>query len=123
MNICIDFDGTIVDHRFPDIGAPVPGAIDWMRKWADNGARLILWTMRSGDTLTEAVAYLNSHGILLHGINENPGQESWSASPKAYAPVYLDDAAFGCPMIHPESFERPCVDWSIAGPAIAKMLP
>jgi len=25
MYICIDFDGTIVDHRFPEIGPPAPG--------------------------------------------------------------------------------------------------
>ncbi len=33
MYICVDFDGTIVDHRFPEIGPPVPGALDWMKKW------------------------------------------------------------------------------------------
>ena len=47
MFIAIDFDGTIVDHRFPEIGKPVPGAFEWMKKFKEAGAKLILWTMRS----------------------------------------------------------------------------
>ncbi len=47
MKVAIDFDGTIVEHKFPEVGKPVPGAIEWMKKWQDAGAQLILWTMRS----------------------------------------------------------------------------
>jgi len=47
MYICIDFDGTIVDHRFPEIGPPVPGAVEWMLRFQEAGAKLILFTMRS----------------------------------------------------------------------------
>ena len=127
MYICIDFDGTIVDHRFPEIGLPVPGALDWMSKFQAAGARLILFTMRSdggrnGDVLTAAVNYLKENGIQLYGINKNPTQVHWTSSPKAYGQLYIDDAAFGCPLKEMDGFERPCVDWDIVGPGVMKML-
>jgi hypothetical protein len=127
MYICIDFDGTIVDHRFPEVGVPVPGALEWMGKFQNAGARLILFTMRSdggrhGDVLTNAVNYLKENGIQLYGINKNPTQVHWTSSPKAYGQLYIDDAAFGCPLTQPEGFQRPCVDWEVVGPEVMKML-
>ena len=127
MYVCVDFDGTIVDHCYPDMGVPVPGAIDWMRRWHDNGARLILFTMRSdanqaGPVLSDAVDYLRECGVELFGVNHNPDQSGWSGSPKAYGHIYIDDSAFGCPTIQPAGFLRPCVDWSKVGPAVNKVL-
>ena len=122
MYICIDFDGTIVDHVFPAIGQPVPGALNWLKKFTEAGGRNILFTMRSdgqevGSVLTNAVKFLEDRGIELFGINKNPHQH-WSSSPKAYGHVYIDDAAYGCPLIQPRGFNRPCVDWGIVGPDI-----
>jgi len=127
MYICIDFDGTIVDHRFPDIGPPAPGALEWMAKFQEAGAKLILFTMRSDggkheDALTRAVNYLHENGIKLYGVNKNPTQVHWTKSPKAYGQIYIDDAAFGCPLFQPESFQRPCVDWSVVGPGVMEEL-
>lgn len=127
MFICVDFDGTVVDHCYPEIGAEAPGAIDWLRRLQDQGARLILFTMRSdtsfgGPMLSDAVNFLESRGIKLFGINTNPNQLSWTESPKAYGDVYVDDAAFGCPLIRPEGFRRPCVDWETVGPALLERL-
>ncbi len=127
MYICIDFDGTIVDHRFPEIGSPVPGALEWMKKFQAAGANLILFTMRSdggrlGDVLSIAVNYLEKNGIALYGINTNPTQIHWTSSPKAYGQVYIDDAAFGCPLIQPDSFQRPCVNWEVVGPGVMEIL-
>ena len=92
MYICIDFDGTIVDHRFPEIGPPAPGALEWMAKFQAAGARLILFTMRSDGgknphVLTQAVNYLQENGITLYGVNKNPTQVHWTKSPKAYAQI------------------------------------
>ncbi len=122
MYICVDFDGTIVDHAFPKIGVPVPGAIEWMKRWVEVGAKLILFTMRSGDVLSDAVTYLEKNGVALHGINHNPDQSSWSASPKAYGHIYVDDAAFGCPLLALDGFNRACVDWDIVGPQVEAAL-
>ncbi|MDP3480987.1 MAG: hypothetical protein Q8R88_14545 [Desulfoprunum sp.] len=116
MYICVDFDGTVVDHRYPEIGEPVPGAIKWLLRLQGCGARIILFTMRSdgqktGNLLTGAVQYLEKNGVKLYGINTNPDQKDWTSSPKAYGNVYIDDLAFGCPLIQPKGFDRPCVDW------------
>lgn len=114
--ICIDFDGTIVEHDYPRIGNKVPYAIEYMLSWIEAGHLLILFTMRSGPELDAAVKYLKGCGVTLHGINENPTQKKWTSSPKAYGQVYIDDAAFGCPLIHPADGRRPYVDWSKVGP-------
>ncbi len=114
MIIAIDFDGTIVTHEYPEIGTPVPGALDVMKQWQEHGHQLILWTMRSGDKLTEAIHYLNMNGIVLYGANINPTQSKWTDSPKAYAQVYIDDTTAGCPLIYP-AFGRAYVDWKKIG--------
>ena len=46
--IGIDFDGTIVEHKYPEIGNPVPGALETMKDLIQQGHKIILWTMRSG---------------------------------------------------------------------------
>lgn len=111
MIIGVDFDGTCVEHVFPEMGGDVPGAVHTLRALVDAGHHLILWTMRSDDTLAEAVAWFEERGIPLLGANRNPGQSSWTNSPKAYCNLYIDDAAFGCPLVHPDGVERAMVDW------------
>lgn len=111
MIIAVDFDGTIVKHDFPRIGEEVPRAIASLKLLVAEGNSLILWTMRSGEFLEEAVSYLRDAGVELWGVNGNPGQHSWSESPKAYANHYIDDAAIGCPLIVEEGTRRPYVDW------------
>jgi len=127
LTICIDFDGTIVKHEFPKVGEPNLKAIEWIKKFVEAKANIILFTMRSdggkfGPTLTEAVDYIENEGISLYGVNVNPGQGIWTSSPKAYGQLYIDDAAFGCPLIHPEDGSRPYVDWDVVGPEVMKML-
>jgi hypothetical protein len=124
MIIAIDFDGTIVEHEFPRIGKAVPFALDFMRAFQDMGAKLLLWTMRSGEHLTAAIEFCRENGIEFYGINSNPQQSSWTSSPKAYAHLYIDDAAFGCPLLrtHPPSVHRPMVDWMTVGPAVLQAL-
>lgn len=126
MYIAIDFDGTMVEHIYPGIGKEVPGAFMWVKKFKEAGAKLILWTMRSdgqadGDVLTEAIEYCKSKGVEFDFHNENP--QDWTTSNKAYAHVYIDDAAFGCPLrVNPRMGGRPFVDWDIVGPAVLKMI-
>jgi len=107
----IDFDGTCVDHRYPDVGPDVPGAVAVLTALAAGGHQLMLNTMRSGRYLDEAVAWFEAHELPLHGANENPDQRSWTESPKVYAHHYIDDAAVGCPLSTVPGFQRECVDW------------
>lgn len=123
MYIAIDFDGTLVEHRYPDIGAEVPYAFDYLKQFKENGATLILLTMRSGKELDEAVAFCKQKGIEFAHVNCNPSQDKWTTSRKVYANLYIDDAAFGCPLKEsPRYKSRPMVDWSIVGPAVIEKL-
>ena len=110
--IAVDFDGTIVTHMYPAIGKEVPNCFKVLTKLQEQGTLLILWTTRSGKELQEAVDYCASKGITFWGINRNPLQAEWTDSPKAYAPIYIDDAALGCPIIADKSgSNRPMVNW------------
>lgn len=127
--IGLDFDGTCVTHEFPKIGKELPYCVDTLKKINDAGGKIILWTMRSnhtvarisddpdihtvaGDYLDDAINWFNERGIKLWGINENPEQKTWTASPKAYCNIYVDDAAAGCPLILDDMCVRPYVDWT-----------
>lgn len=122
----IDFDGTIVGHEFPDIGPDIPEAIDYLRQFTAAGARLILWTMRDGEHLASAVRYLEEKGVELWGINSNPDQGHWSGSPKAYAHLYIDDAALGVPLCYEQldggKNSRPFVNWKEVGPMVLERI-
>lgn len=126
MIICVDFDGTIVDHSFPEIGEPVPGAIHWLKRLNKHGALLILYTMRSDSVmfktaLTDAIRYLEDSGVSLYAVNANPAQKRWTDSPKVHCNVYVDDLAVGTPLIFPSGFNRPCVDWAEVGPELERL--
>ena len=126
MFVAIDFDGTIVEHAYPELGRPVPGAIEWLKKFQATEAKLILWTMRSdgsedGDTLTAAIEFCRGHGVEFDFINENP--QTWTSSTKVFAQVYIDDTAFGCPLVkNPIMARKPYVDWEQVGPEVMKMI-
>jgi hypothetical protein len=108
--IAIDFDGTVVTHAYPDVGMDI-GAVPVLRELVDNGCRLILYTMRSGRLLDDAVAWFAKQRIPLYSVNTNPDQAEWTASPKVYANLYIDDSALGCPIRFEDGVKRPFVDW------------
>jgi protein-tyrosine phosphatase len=94
MIVAIDFDGTIVEDRFPEIGDLRPNA-----KWAinslrDEGYYTILWTSRSGIDLLRAVEFLTKEGIRFDAINEsNPDNlaQYGKDTRKIFANIYIDD--------------------------------
>lgn len=109
--IGVDFDGTVVDHRYPEVGDELPLAVEVLRDATSRGARIVLWTMRSGRTLEDAVRWFAERDIPLWGVNENPEQRDWTSSPKAHCHVYIDDAALGAPVLRSIDGRRPAVDW------------
>lgn len=110
MDIAIDFDGTCVTHEYPEIGESI-GAEQVLRKLVEAGHNLILFTMRSGQGLEDAIKWFMVNEVRLHGVQYNPNQASWTASNKCYAQLYIDDAALGCPLITTKGVKRPFVDW------------
>ena len=100
MIIAVDFDGTIVEHRYPAIGPEKPGAIRVLRQLAAEGHRLILWTVREGEPLDDAVAFCRSKGLHFDSINSNTPQnavmDGYKPLPgKVKADVYIDDRNLG----------------------------
>ena len=125
MIIAVDFDGTLVEHRFPEIGPRVPGAFEWLQVFKSGGATLILWTVRSdgepaGDVLSAAVEYSGQCGVVFDYVNVLP--HPWSTSQKICADVFIDDRGVGCPMVHPPDGRLGYVDWERVGPVIYDMM-
>ena len=114
MIIAVDFDGTVVEHKYPEVGNDVPYAEEVLNKLIKNNHQLILFTMRSGKELQDAVDWYKEKNIPLYGINTNPTQKNWTQSPKAYAQLYIDDAGLGCPLLPGKTLaDRAYVDWKM----------
>jgi len=132
--ICVDFDDTILTNHFPKLGQPIDGALSWLKKFQKEGAKLILYTMRSDHIiykdrdgsdifpLSEAVNYLQENGIQLYGVNENPSQHTWTNSPKPYSHIYIDDRGACCPLIYDSNDMCSYVNWSIVGPRVLELI-
>lgn len=99
MIIAVDFDGTIVKHRYPNIGAPIPYAIETLKKLQDECHTLILWSVREGDKLQEAVDYCRANGVEFYAVNCNHPDERVNESPnysrKLQADLFIDDRNLG----------------------------
>ena len=76
--IAVDFDGTIVEDAYPNIGKPQLFAFDTMKRLQNDGHRLILWTYRSGNKLNEAVAFCSKNGIEFYAINNSFPNEDYN---------------------------------------------
>ena len=100
MIYAVDFDGTLCANKWPDIGEPNLPLIEFLKAEQDAGHKVILYTMREGELLDEAVDWLVGFDLWPDEINDNLKeiQEQWGNNPrKIYADVYIDDhnARFG----------------------------
>lgn len=89
--IAVDFDGTICENKFPKCGKIKKGVTEAIRKLQEKGAIIILWTVRSGEYLTDAIDYCHENGIYPDLINENIPELGFETSNKIYADYYIDD--------------------------------
>ncbi|MFO7844792.1 MAG: hypothetical protein R6V16_13360 [Bacteroidales bacterium] len=115
MKIAVDFDGTIVDHEYPEIGKPKLFAFETLKALQDKGVSLILWTFRAGKELEEAVEFCKKNGIEFYAVNKNYPEEIFddSISRKINADIYIDDRNLGgfpgwsavWQMLNPELFD------------------
>lgn len=112
MIIALDFDGTVVTHEYPNVGKDI-GAEQVLKELFKQGHHFILYTMRSGKELADAIDWFNNRGIPLYGIQKNPTQHEWTDSSKCYAQLYIDDAALGAPLITDyNKAKRPFINWN-----------
>jgi hydroxymethylpyrimidine pyrophosphatase-like HAD family hydrolase len=95
--IAVDFDGTIVEHKYPAIGKEMLFAFATMRELQKKGHRLILWTIRTGALLQEAVDYCKQNGVEFYAVNANYPEEilDQNTSRKLNADVFIDDRTVG----------------------------
>ena len=99
MIIAIDFDGTICQNKYPEIGDPMPLAIESVRELHQAGHYLILWTCRQGEQLNEALQWCEENGLSFHAVNDhNPDNLKLFGGVggnKVYADIYIDDKNIG----------------------------
>lgn len=95
--LAIDFDGTIVESKYPKIGKPMLFAFETLKKLQNEGYPLILWTYRSGKKLEEAVEFCNDNGIEFYAVNKSYPEEEFdeNISRKIAADVFIDDRNVG----------------------------
>ncbi len=95
MIIAIDFDGTIVEDCFPEVGKMIPGAKEVINELYAEGNKIIIWTSRSGIALARAIEWLVKSGIRYHHINEscpdNLKEYGGKDTRKVFADIYIDD--------------------------------
>lgn len=97
IKIAIDFDGTIVEHEYPAIGKERLFAFRTMKELEKKGARLILWTFRTGKELDDAVEFCRKNGIEFYAVNKNYPEEiaDETVGRKIDADIYIDDKNIG----------------------------
>lgn len=96
MIIAIDFDGTIVRHEYPAIGSEIPFATATIRRLIEEKHQVILWTVRKGKLLQEAVDWCKERGIEFYAVNKNfPEEEENRGYAKINADLFIDDRNLG----------------------------
>ena len=99
MTIAVDFDGTIVEHRYPEIGKELPFATETLRMFIADRHKLILWSVREGKLLDEAVEWCRKRGVEFYAVNKDYPEEDLSKnqhfSRKIKADVWIDDRNIG----------------------------
>lgn len=100
MTIAIDFDGTIVEHKYPAIGDEIPFATDTLKMLIADHHRLILWSVREDKLLDEAVAWCRERGVEFYAVNrdypeENGTENNNHFSRKLKVDMFIDDRNIG----------------------------
>ena len=99
MVIAVDFDGTIVEHRYPEIGPEIPFAIETLLKLQEEGHKLIMWSVREGELLDEAVEWCRERGLEFYAVNRDyPEEETENNnhfSRKLKVGLFIDDRNLG----------------------------
>jgi hypothetical protein len=94
MIYSVDFDGTLCDDRWPDIGSPNRRLIEHLKNLRTVGNELILNTMREDNLLDAAVEWCAGYGLYFDAVNDNlPRMKAkYNNNPrKIFADVYVDD--------------------------------
>jgi hydroxymethylpyrimidine pyrophosphatase-like HAD family hydrolase len=110
MIIAVDFDGTIVEHKYPQIGREIIFATDTLKALHKKGHQIILWTVRTGPLLDEAVAFCEERGVEFYAVNKSYPEEVYdeAISRKINADIFIDDRNLGGLIPWGEIFQMIC---------------
>ena len=99
MTIAVDFDGTIVTHKYPEIGEEIPFAVDTLKALQQRHHKLILWSVREGELLDEAGQWCRERGLEFYAVNRDYPEETTDNNPhfsrKLKVDVFIDDRNIG----------------------------
>ena len=99
MTIAVDFDGTIVRHRYPAIGEEIPFAVQTLKMLTEERHQLILWTVREGELLDAAVEWCRERGLEFYAINRDFPEEDVTRNEnftrKLKVDMWIDDRNVG----------------------------
>lgn len=99
MVIAVDFDGTIVTHRYPDIGDEIPFATETLKMLIKEHHKLILWSVREGKLLQDAIDWCRERGVEFYAVNKDYPEEKVEYnnhfSRKIKADLFIDDRNIG----------------------------
>lgn len=100
MTIAVDFDGTIVEHKYPKIGDEILFATDTLKQLIKDGHRIILWSVREGQLLQDAIDWCHERGVDFYAVNkdypeENGRESNQNFSRKIKADIFIDDRNLG----------------------------
>ena len=98
MTIAVDFDGTIVEHRYPKIGEEIPFATETLKILAQERHKRILWTVSEGELIEEAIEWCRQRGVFFYSVNKDYPEEEKSNnwfSRKLKADLFIDDRNLG----------------------------
>jgi len=90
----VDFDGTLHQGKWPEIGKPNLELIEFLQRIRAAGDKVILWTCRADEQLQAAVAWCEEQGLVFDAINKNLEEhiKYWgNDTRKVYANYYIDD--------------------------------
>lgn len=113
MIISVDFDGTIAENAWPEIGQPIPGAIQALRQLHRDGHKIIINSCRAGAPERLMKQWLTVNRIPYDAINENlleRIEQYGEDCRKISADVYIDDKGLFCR-----------IDWPAIVSAIKRM--
>lgn len=97
--IAVDFDGTIVTHEYPHIGEELPFATETLRMLIRDHHKVILWSVREGKLLQDAVDWCRERGVEFYAVNRDYPEEEKDKnnhySRKLKADYFIDDRGIG----------------------------
>lgn len=95
--IAVDFDGTLCENKYPDIGEANIELMKYLiNERYNKGTKVVLWTCRAGRKLKEAIRWCKKQGLCFDAVNNNIREATkmfGKNTRKIFAHEYIDDRA------------------------------